>query len=566
MGPDGSAWPGSAWPGAAWSGSTWHRAGGGASGGRWYFRVVVRIAADCDGPGAKFPGRHTSPSRLAASPDNVRRSPRLPQFAPRRARGLTLARAFVLMAASMLALLTPATASADPPQPLPGYQPAFVTEREDGPWRDCVWASAAMLLDKWTSGETIVSRQRLRALSGDGQGGSGLRDVQAAFARLGFRLTISPYDSVAIDWSDLLDRLAAGGGAILLGDYGLLPAQFGRWDPAFWSRTGELDDHALYLDRYDQETGRILVMDPLAPAGWGGEWIPVSALKRFAWRSGSGALSVAITPPALTSAFEGVSLGTPTATADAAAVHLAWPIGAAPAGWTDQGTRLTTQIVPVEWVDPLAWIVGALPANATARPPMEPVTSSADGMLRASIPLPAAPGIYSVSVSLADQVLGQLVAGAGPFNLYVPGPRAAAYEVPDRVVAAAGSLAHIPVRVTNVGSESWAEAPFLPWLSSARQGWQNLRLTGTWVREPSAATAGTVQPRPPESFERGFLHLEAGDSKTIDAAVRMPVDAGSWRLVFDLVDDLGQSLAATGSAPGVIIVETVVPGPGLEGL
>ena len=68
-------------------------------------------------------------------------------------------------------------------------------------------------------------------------------------------------------------------------------------------------------------------------------------------------------------------------------------------------------------------------------------------------------------------------------------------------------------------------------------------------------------PRPPASFDLGALHLEAGDSKTIDAAVRMPVNAGSWRLVFDLVDDLGQSLAVTGSAPGVIIVETVGPGP-----
>ncbi len=461
----------------------------------------------------------------------------------------------------MLALLTPSAASAASPQPFPGYQPAFVTEREDGPWRDCVWASAAMLLDKWTSGETIVSRQRLRALSGDGQGGSGLREVRAAFARLGFRLTISPYDSVAIDWPDLLDRLAAGGGAILLGDDGLLPAQFGRWDPVFWGRTGDLDDHALYLDGYDRETGRILVMDPLAPADWGGEWIPVSALKRFAWRNGNGALSVAITPPALTSSFQGVTLGAPTATADAAAVHLAWPIGAAPAGWTDQGTRLTTQIVPVEVMDPLAWIVRALPANAAARLRADAVMSSADGLLRASIPLPAASGIYSVSVSLADQVLGQLVAAAGPFNLYFPGPRAAAYEIPDRVVAAAGSLAYIPVRVTNAGSESWAEVPFVPWLSPVDQGCRNMRLTGSWVRDPSTTPAGAALPRPPASFDLGALHLEAGDSKTIDAAVRMPVNAGSWRLVFDLVDDLGQSLAVTGSAPGVIIVETVGPGP-----
>ena len=112
-----------------------------------------------------------------------------------------------------------------------GSQALFVTEREAGPWEDCIWAAAAMLLDKWTSGSRIIGRERLRALSGDHEGGSNLGDVQRAFARAGLDLATSPGGGASIGWSTLLRRLGSGGGAILLGDYGELPARYGRWDP-----------------------------------------------------------------------------------------------------------------------------------------------------------------------------------------------------------------------------------------------------------------------------------------------------------------------------------------------
>src|SRR3990172_3898291 len=101
----------------------------------------------------------------------------------------------------------------DPPQPLPGYRPTFVTEREPGPWEDCVWAAASMLLDKWTNGRTTVDHERLRALSGDLDGGSSLVHVQRAFAKLGIAMTASPIAGDSITWDELLDRLGQGGGA-----------------------------------------------------------------------------------------------------------------------------------------------------------------------------------------------------------------------------------------------------------------------------------------------------------------------------------------------------------------
>jgi hypothetical protein len=116
-----------------------------------------------------------------------------------------------VLAASLLAvasLLTafpaagPAPASAlEPPRPLPGYKARFVTQTDQRPFVDCLWASGAMLLDKWTNGDRQVSHQRLRALSGDAHGGSQFRDMRVAFRRLGFSFKYSPDGGDPMTWS-----------------------------------------------------------------------------------------------------------------------------------------------------------------------------------------------------------------------------------------------------------------------------------------------------------------------------------------------------------------------------
>ena len=72
-----------------------------------------------------------------------------------------------LAVAALLAIAAGPVSALEPPRPLPGYRPAFVTETDEHPWRDCLWAAAAMLLDKWTNGDVTRTHQQLRALSRD---------------------------------------------------------------------------------------------------------------------------------------------------------------------------------------------------------------------------------------------------------------------------------------------------------------------------------------------------------------------------------------------------------------
>ena len=182
----------------------------------------------------------------------------------------------------------PAPAAAlEPPRPLPGYRPHFVTQTDVRPWNDCMWASGAMLLDKWTNGEVTRSHEKLRRLSRRPQGRVAVRRtcarVRAASAST---LRFSPNGGERITWSRLLRRLAQGSGAVILGDYSDLPRHYGRWDYRFWKGKGKHDNHAMYIERYDRKHGRVWLMDPLARGeGWKGEWISVRALRRFAWRS-----------------------------------------------------------------------------------------------------------------------------------------------------------------------------------------------------------------------------------------------------------------------------------------
>jgi hypothetical protein len=490
----------------------------------------------------------------------------------------------------------------DPPQPLPGYRPAFVTEREPGPWEDCVWAAASMLLDKWTNGRTVVDREHLRALSGDLDGGSTLVHVQRAFAKLGIDMTASPIAGDAITWNELLDRLAQGGGAILLGDYGKLPRKYGRWDPSFWENEGVLDDHALYVDAYDRQRGAILVMDPLAPPGWGGEWMPLRALKQFAWRGRGGTLWTAMTPVARAAPFEGVAFGGPAIAAATISFSVSWPIALAPESWTATGTSVSAQFTPAQRVNRAQVVVTAPPSNAMAASsaasveqatplegraslapaapgapavvpaapadpaapaapaaPATPASAVVDAALIATIPFPA-PGVYDVSVTVTENRFGLDVATAGPFTLYVPGPRAATYVVPAGGTAEPGASVEISVLVRNSGVESWRDPSLDPLRLLEMPPPRNTRLVGTWILDgPARGDEGGLA-MPPSTIELGPLPLEPGVFQTVEATLRVPAEPGSWHLVLDVVDDAIGSLAAAGSVPAEIAFDVLDAG------
>ncbi len=478
--------------------------------------------------------------------------PLRPRMPFRQSVGRTVGAA-LFTASLLLTSMPPPSLALDPPRPLPGYEPAFVTERQSGPWVDCAWAAASMLIDKWTNGATTVDRERLRILARDPLGGSNFADLQRAFARLGLPFSWSPAGGDRITWPKLIDRLTHGSGAILFGDDGKLPRRYGRWDPSFWRNTGVLDDHALYLDAYDRKTRRILVMDPLAPAGWRGEWIPVSALKRFAWHAGA-VLWAATTPTAANAPFNGVQLGEPGASADATVVHLRWPVEGAPAGWNAPAFSATTQIEPLAGPDPLAIDIAAMPIDPAAPPVLRTQTGGDATGLEAAIPLPATPGIYRLTVALTEHRFGKVVATGGPYNLYVPGPRAWGLGLPDPQEVVSGEQVRLTFGVTNVGVESWAPPSNQPGSAEAGEPPRNTRLVGTWVgpgiQDPDRRGTDTL---PDVDF--GSLELDSGASQLIDQLVRVPTELGEWHLVVRLVENHVGPNPFLGSAPGDMTID-----------
>lgn len=474
-------------------------------------------------------------------------------------------RALCALALLLVVLLpvAPAALAADPDRPLPGYRPTFVTEREAGKWEDCVWASAAMLVDKWTAGRLTISKDRLRGLSGDRAGGSTLAHVARAMDRIGIDAWTSPNGGDVVTWTELKRRLAAGGGAILLGDDGDLPRWFGRWDPAFWRKTGTKDNHALYVDAYDRRRDRFWIMDPLAPAGWTGEWIAGAALRRFAWSTRGGGLSAVLTPAARAAPFAGVRLETPIAFAGLDGLHVAWPVVAAPKGWTLPALKIATTLEAAErTIDPGTTWVGApavlvaptgTVATADAAKP-RPSVRFGDAMVQLRIATPATPGTYRVAVALHEQRFGTLVAAAS-MTLYVPGERRAAITTTASPAEPVGvGLMPLDATIANTGSLTWHDERRLPGAPPDPLVQRRTRLVGTWIATGSASTEAGAAPAP---IDLGFLPLAPGEAIEIHATLATPTTPGQWRLVLDLVDDLDGSFAARGSKPGLVTVELV---------
>jgi hypothetical protein len=472
----------------------------------------------------------------------------------------------VLAALLLSTILIGPTSALEPPRPLPGYRPAFVSEREPGGhWTDCVWASGAMLLDKLTNGAMVVSRDRLRALSGDRTAGSSLNDLSRAFARLGIDVEISPADH-PVSWKKLLTRLANGGGAILLGNDHSLPKRYGRWDPKFWAQSGAKDDHAVYVDRYDPRTGMVWLMDPLAWGGWTGEWIKATSLRRFVWTMGGGVVA-ALTPAAKPAPFTGVKVGEPTASAGAGALEVAWPLSAK-RGWTYPGVDVKTTIVPVQPAD-----VASDPGSITTLP-VDPVTPVADPAasarakaLVATVPLPREPGVYQVGVTLTDRRFGAAVAGSGPTTVYVPGSRAAtvsvvaaADETPEGAFAATvGGLVRLSFVARNSGSLSWAD-PTPGTRLPDDVAPLDTRVTARWVHADGGTTVDQRSADPP-AIDLGPAALVVGEALARSVQIAPPPTAGRWALVVEVSDSVNGRFSGIGSAPGVVVFDVSATPP-----
>jgi hypothetical protein len=262
--------------------------------------------------------------------------------------------------------------------------------------------------------------------------------------------------------------------------------------------------------------------------------------------------------------FTGVTLGEPGASADATALHLQWPVEGAPAGWKAPAFSATTQIDPIVRPDSLATDVAALPADpAVARLPKVGTDGDTTG-IEATIPLPATPGIYRVTVSLVDHRFGHQVATAGPFNLYVPGPRAWGFSLGGPREVAAGEQVRVSFGISNVGTESWAPPPSEPGSPQAGELPRNTRLVGTWV-SPNADLPEDRWTATLPDVEFGPLQLAAGANQLVEQPIRLPTEVGEWHLLLRVAESHDGPSAFLGSAPGDLTFEILDPAAGVAG-
>jgi hypothetical protein len=466
----------------------------------------------------------------------------------------------LLAAASLLAALPIPAAALEPPRPLPGYRPEFVTETDTRPWKDCLWASGAMLLDKWTNGDVRVTRQQLRAASGDLHGGSQFRDMEVAFARYGFNLTFSPDGGERLSWSQLLKRLEKGAGAVVLGDDHKLPRWFGRWDYGFWKAKGKKDNHAVYIERYDRKHGRVWLMDPLGRDGWQGEWIPVWAIQRFTWTRG-GAVFAAVTPTAKEAPFAKVETSTsPELVRSSSTIDAAWTLNA-PSRWRFPGADVTARFVVAKDPALVAAVSPEVPLRttpATSKAPKGAAVTVQGKLLRLTAPLPTEPGAYTLHLGIQDRRFGRAVVTAQDVAVFIPGDRRATLRLDAREsgVEAGGQL-RISVNIANTGTLTWAGA----WSIDAGAGQMEVergtRAVARWIRLDVAGRALPDDTATPEPVVLGAVPLKPGQMITLRDTLEVPTAVGTWALVVDIVDDVDGSYAALGSQPASTILDVV---------
>ena len=474
--------------------------------------------------------------------------------------------------ALLLGLAPSPAAALQPPRPLPHYHPRFVTQTDEHPMNDCLWASGAMLIDKWTNGKIHPSHQRLRALSGDHVKGSNLEDLEIAYRRLGIKLKFSPNGGERISFNGLLHRLANGAGAVVLGDDSRLPRWYGRWDYGFWKMTKKdrkkhpsRDNHAVYVERFDRRHGRVWLMDPLGRAGWKGEWISIWALRKFAWSSG-GALFVAVTPTAKPAPFHHVRTSKATLTQTSAALEANWSFRA-PRRWRFPGVTTRTAFSVAK--DPL--LAAATSPEVAERvtdekPPTHTVVHSARRSLTVKAPLPSKPGAYLGSFKLTDRRFGRTVAKVGGVPVFVRGPRHASLLLDaDENAAEAGKSFGVSVFVENTGELTWDETPADP--DDPDPEARNTRLVARWIPidvdlKLGARTGGddgSAGPALPAPVTLDAVPLDAGRHTLVGRSLRAPWAIGRWALTIDVVDDIAGSYARIGSAPAVLLLDVVAP-------
>jgi hypothetical protein len=192
------------------------------------------------------------------------------------------------------------SAAADLKRPaasLSSRRPRFVHQSQN----NCAFASAAMLVDKWTGGQRRPDQNRMRTASrAPRSGGVGMSQLARGMQSVtGMRVLWSPSGGDPLTWNGLMARLGKGGAAVIAGSYSHFPSHYQRWGRSYAALGPTLSGHAVYIERYEpgRRGGRVWMMDPLASgSNYEGEWIPADDLKRFIWKGGQGFVHAAATP------------------------------------------------------------------------------------------------------------------------------------------------------------------------------------------------------------------------------------------------------------------------------
>ena len=488
-------------------------------------------------------------------PDSV------PALTSRARRHLASVLVAVLLVTGLSAAI-PATPAAAwvPSAPVGDYTPHRVWQMKS----NCVWAAGVMLLDKWTHGRVRVGQGVLRRASKD-KGSSSLYNLAKGISRAtGIRLHYSPGFGDTMSWWQLLDRLEHDGGAILIGSYGRLPAHYTRWATTFARRRDS--SHAVYIERYDRARGRVWLMDPLAEGHFPGEWIDVDALHHFATFENGNVMAAATparhrpkTAPLIDGAYRlGVpGLAAPPVAGSMVRVHVdlsrrfGFPTPAA--------QRFIARWVPVlpavapDAASPSRAIVDTNGATREGRSqgPVDAVTLSAPDVANAlgfdaAVPTPAIPGVYRLTIGLAEA--GRKTPGRSlvPIEVEVVPPFAAALSMTTAPTVRAGIPVVVRVTVANVGSFDWRPTPIAaddPHPIAVAQIETILVLT--WQ-----AADGSLVPAAEAPAE-----LAPGQIARFKLSVLPPPEAGTWTLLADIVNLERGALSSTGrETPAVPIV------------
>jgi hypothetical protein len=398
--------------------------------------------------------------------------------------------------------------SAYPAPPRSGYSPRHVRQLMS----NCAFASAEMLIDKWTEGRRRAPQQLLRRATGipTDEGGPTLAQLRQAVARVsGIDMRWSPNGGDPLTWHELLVRLEDGGGALVNVWPAKLPGHYRRWIPAL--TTG----HSVYVERYDHARKRIWLMDPLGRGSdFRGEWIDADVLYRAMWHKGN-LVWAAATPappkprapalsdfhlrspevPAVAFSDETISVGIPyaahrlRATLPKLGLVGAWERlpeetreaeQASDESGSDSADRV--EHVALTWaadsrmpdgLDPTNYRADKEPESAALLPHVPaPVTVMAK-MLSATLPTPTEPGDYLLRIELTG-LDGARLDGAPDFQsvaVRVRGPLAGRMQDDGTPLSGSeGELLSLAVKVRNLGSSAWGPDGLSVTLTAAFEG------------------------------------------------------------------------------------------------